>query len=49
MKRISVVTDRGWDVEGSIDDAVIRIADIEDILGDDYDPDRLKEIGGAAG
>lgn len=44
MKRISIVTDHSWGIKGSIDDAVIRLSAIEDILGDDYDLDRLKEL-----
>lgn len=44
MKRISVVTDHSYGIKGTIDDAVYRLAAIEDILGDDYDLDRLKEL-----
>ena len=44
MERISIVTDHSWGIKGSIDDAVIRLAAIEEILGDDYDLDRLKEM-----
>ena len=44
MERISIVTDHSWGIKGSIDDAVIRLAAIEEILGDDYDLDRLKEL-----
>ncbi len=44
MERISIVTDHSWGIKGSIDDAVIRLSAIEDILGDDYDLDRLKEL-----
>lgn len=44
MERISIVTDHSWGIKGSIDDAVIRLAAIEEILGDDCDLDRLKEL-----
>lgn len=44
MKRISVVTDHSYGIKGTIDDVVYRLAAIEDILGDDYDLDRLKEL-----
>ena len=44
MERISIVTDHSWGIKGSIDDAVIRLAAIEEILGNDYDLDRLSEL-----
>lgn len=44
VKRISVVTDHSYGIKGTIDDAVYRLAATEDILGDDYDLDRLKEL-----
>lgn len=44
MERISMKTDHSWSIKGSIDDAVIRLSAIEDILGDDYDLDRLREL-----
>lgn len=33
-----------WDTESCLDTGVERLAEIEDILGDDYDLDRLREI-----
>lgn len=45
MKRITKIYPSGaWGLSGSIDDAVLRFAEIENILGDDYDLDRLKEL-----
>lgn len=44
MERLTVVTEDMWAIKGKIDEAVFRLAAIEDILGDDYDLDRLKEL-----
>ncbi|MBS5138540.1 MAG: hypothetical protein KHY90_09210 [Clostridium sp.] len=44
MERISMVTDHSFGIKGTIDDAVYRLSAIEDILGDDYDLERLKEL-----
>ena len=44
MERISVLTDHSYGIKGTVDDAVYRLAAIEDILGNDYDLDRLKEL-----
>lgn len=33
-----------WDVLGEVYNAVYRLQEIENILGDDYDLDRLKEL-----
>lgn len=44
MERISMVTDHSFGIKGTIDDAVYRLSAIEEILGDDYDLDRLKEL-----
>ena len=44
MERLTVVTEDMWAIKGKIDEAVFRLAAIEDILGDDYDLDRLKVI-----
>lgn len=44
MERLTVVTEDMWAIKGKIDEAVFRLAAIEDILGDNYDLDRLKVI-----
>ena len=44
MERISMVTDHSFGIKGTIDDAVYRLSAIEDILGDDYDLDRLELV-----
>lgn len=45
MERLTIVFDDGsWGAKGSVDDIAFRLAAIEDILGDDYDLDRLKEL-----
>ena len=39
------LTEKDWDsVSGNIFDAVRRLQEIENILGDDYDLDRLREL-----
>lgn len=39
------LTEKDWDcVRGNIFDAVQRLQEIENILGDDYDLDRLREL-----
>ena len=47
MERISVLTDHSYGIRGTVDDAVYRLAAIEDILANDYDLDRLKELAEA--
>lgn len=48
MKRITKIYPSGaWGLSGSIDDAVLRFAEIENILGDEYDLEHLKELVGA--
>lgn len=45
MKRITKIYPSGaWGLSGSIDDAVLRFAEIENILGDEYDLEHLKEL-----
>lgn len=45
MKRLTKTYPSGsYGIVGDIDDAVHRLAAIEDILGDDYDLNRLREI-----
>lgn len=45
MKRLTHTSKSGsWGIRGDIDDAVLRLAAIEDILGDEYDLDRLREL-----
>lgn len=44
MERLTVVTEDMWAIKGKIDEAVFRLAAIEDILGDNYNLDRLKEL-----
>lgn len=44
MKRLTHTLKSGsWGIRGDVDDAVLRLAAIEDILGDKYDLDRLRE------
>lgn len=44
VKRLTHALKSGsWGIRGNVDDAVLRLADIEDILGDEYDLDRLRE------
>ena len=44
MKRLTKTYPSGsYGIVGDIDDAVHRLAAIEDILGDEYDLERLKE------
>lgn len=43
MKRITNLKTR-WDVLGEAYDAVYRLQEIENILGDDYDLEHLKEL-----
>lgn len=45
MKRLTKIYPSGaWGIDGEIDDAVHRLAAIEDILGDEYELDRLREL-----
>lgn len=45
MKRLTKIYPSGaWGIDGEIDDVVHRLADIEDILGDEYDLDRLSAL-----
>ena len=45
MKRLTHTLKSGsWGIRGDVDDAVLRFAAIEDILGDEYDLDRLREL-----
>lgn len=45
MERLTKIYQSGaWGIDGEIDDAIHRLADIEDILGDTYDLDRLREL-----
>ena len=45
MKRMTKIYPSGsYGIIGDIDDAVHRLSAIEDILGDDYDLDRLREL-----
>lgn len=43
MERITT-SETLWDVLGKAYDAVYRLQEIENILGNDYDLDRLKEL-----
>lgn len=43
MKRITNLKTR-WDVLGEAYNAVYRLQEIENILGDDYDLEHLKEL-----
>lgn len=43
MERITT-SETQWDVLGKVYDAVYRLQEIENILGDDYDLERLKEL-----
>lgn len=44
MKRLTQKYESGaWGIRGSIDDAVMRLAAIEDILGDEYDLEELNK------
>ena len=44
MERITKIYPSGsWGIDGEIDDALHRLAAIEDILGDEYDLDELAE------
>lgn len=43
MKRITNLKTR-WDVLGEACNAVYRLQEIENILGDDYDLEHLKEL-----
>lgn len=48
MKRLTKIFPSGnYGIVGDIDDAVHRLAAIEDILGDEYDVDRLRELAQA--
>lgn len=45
MKRLTKIFPSGnYGIVGDIDDAVHRLAAIEDILGDEYDLDELREM-----
>lgn len=45
MKRLTKIYPSGaWGIDGEIDDAVHRLAAIEDILGEEYDLEKLKEL-----
>lgn len=45
MKRLTKIYPSGsYGIVGDIDDVVHRLAAIEDILGDKYDLDRLREL-----
>lgn len=48
MKRLTkIYPSRSYGIVGDIDDVVYRLAAIEDILGDEYDLDRLRELAQA--
>lgn len=48
MKRLTHTSKSGsWGIRGDIDDAILRLAAIEDILGEEYDLDRLRELAQA--
>ena len=48
MKRLTKIYPSGsYGIVGDIDDVVHRLAAIEDILGDEYDLDRLRELAEA--
>lgn len=45
MKRLTIVFEDGsWAAKGRVDDVALRLAAIEDVLGDDYELDRLREL-----
>ena len=45
MKRLTKIYPSGaWGVDGEIDNAVHRLASIEDILGEEYNLERLQEL-----
>ena len=45
MERLTrIYPSRNYGIVGDIDDAVHRLAAIEDILGDEYELDRLREL-----
>ena len=45
MERLTKIYPSGaWGIDGEIDDAIHRLAAIEDILGDEYDLDKLMEL-----
>lgn len=44
MERLTYLTKDSWGIKGNIDNAVIRLAEIEDIIGDEYNLDRLREL-----
>ena len=45
VKRLTHTLKSGsWGIRGDVDDAVLRLAAIEDILGDEYDLDRLRGL-----
>ena len=45
MERMTKIYPSGaWGITGELDDAILRLAAIEDILGDNYDLDRLREL-----
>lgn len=45
MKRLTHTLKSGsWGIRGDVDDAVLRLAAIEDILGEEYDLDRLRGL-----
>ena len=45
MKRLTKIYPSGaWGIDGEIDDAVHRLAAIEDILGNEYGLDELREM-----
>ena len=44
MERITTI-ETLWDVLGKVYNAVYRLQEIENILGDNYDLERLKELG----
>ena len=48
VKRLTHTLKSGsWGIRGDVDDAVLRLVTIEDILGDKYDLDRLRELAQA--
>ena len=44
MERLTYLTKDSWGIKGNIDNAVIRLAEIEDIIGDEYNLDWLREL-----
>ena len=45
VKRLTNTLKSGsWGIRGDVDDAVLRLVTIEDILGDEYDLDRLRDL-----